>query len=162
MGVFSLWLLIGQPQLHTKWFIYWQVTLCAISLHLFQWTSTFLLVLHWWYSWEIMWCLMYILCKISKLLWLFVWNIFLFFCIFSVFQRILYLRMCSMWENSKSLKASWISCINLWWLNTFTNCTFSKNHTLRKVDVLPFLTVSSSWAFQLSVNLRSGKGLLNS
>ena len=37
-----------------------------------------------------------------------------------------------------------LSCINLWWLNTFTNFTFSKNHTLRKVDVLPFLTVSSS------------------
>ena len=30
MGVFSLWLLIGQPQLHTKWFIYWQVTLCKV------------------------------------------------------------------------------------------------------------------------------------
>ena len=28
VGVFSLWLLIGQSQLHTKWFIYWQVTLC--------------------------------------------------------------------------------------------------------------------------------------
>ena len=37
-----------------------------------------------------------------------------------------------------------LSCINLWWLNTFTNFTFSKNHTFRKVDVLPFLTVSSS------------------
>ena len=33
VGVFSLWLLIGQPQLHTKWFIYWQVTLCHV-LHI--------------------------------------------------------------------------------------------------------------------------------
>ena len=36
------------------------------------------------------------------------------------------------------------SLINLWWLNTFTNFSFSRNQTLRKVDVLPFLTVSSS------------------
>ena len=52
-----------------------------------------------------------------------------------------------------------LSCINLWWLNSFAYFTFSKNHTIMKVDVLPFLIV---WAFQLSVNLRSGKGLLNS
>ena len=52
--------------------------------------------------------------------------------------------MCRILENYKCLKSSWLSCINLWWLNTFTNFTFSKNHTLRKVDVLPFLTVSSS------------------
>ena len=37
-----------------------------------------------------------------------------------------------------------LSCINLWWLNTFKNFTFSKNHILRKIEVLPFLTVSSS------------------
>ena len=37
-----------------------------------------------------------------------------------------------------------LSYVNLWWLNTFTNFTFSKNHTLRKVDVLPFLSASSS------------------
>ena len=34
VGVFSLWLLIGQPQLHTKWFIYWQVTLCEVWGHI--------------------------------------------------------------------------------------------------------------------------------
>ena len=37
-----------------------------------------------------------------------------------------------------------LSYINLRWLNTFTYFTFSKNHTTMKVDVLPFLTVSSS------------------
>ena len=30
VGVFTLWLLIGQPQLRTKWFIYWQVTLWVV------------------------------------------------------------------------------------------------------------------------------------
>ena len=71
-------------------------------------------------------------------------NIFTFFCIFSVLHRILYLRMCRIWENSKCLKFSWLSYITLWCLNTFTHFTFSKNHTFTKVYVLPFLTVSSS------------------
>ena len=36
-----------------------------------------------------------------------------------------------------------LSHIYLWWLNTFTYFTFSKSHTIMKVDVLPFLNVSS-------------------
>ena len=37
-----------------------------------------------------------------------------------------------------------LSHINLWWLNTFPYFTFSKTHTFMKVDVLPFLNVSST------------------
>ena len=57
-----------------------------------------------------------------------------------------YVSTCIMglWPHMYLNKSESESCINLWWLNTFTNFTFSKNHTLRKVDILPFLTVSSS------------------
>ena len=56
-----------------------------------------------------------------------------------------------------------LSCINLWWLNTFTNFTFSKNHALRKIDVLQFPTVSSSLGLLIVCKFEeSGKGLLNS
>ena len=50
-----------------------------------------------------------------------------------------------------------LSCINLWWLNTFTNFTFSKNHTLRKVDVLPFPTVSNSLGLLIVCKLEEWK-----
>ena len=125
--------------------------LILISMYL-----NFSLVLHWLYSWEVMWCLMYIFCKISWRLWLFVSNISVFFCLFSVFHRILYLCMGRILENFKCLKFSWLSYINL---SNFTYFTFSKTHTIMKVDVLPFLNVSSTLGLPIVCKLEEWKRL---
>ena len=131
------------------------IALKVIFLHLFQCTSIFLLVLHWWYSWEVIWCLMYILCKFHT------------FCgylfqIFSCFPEFLVFFMVFRILEKYQMFEIFLT-INLWWLNTFTYVTFFlKLILLWKLTFYHFLIFPVVWAFQLSVNLRSGKGLLNS
>ena len=50
-----------------------------------------------------------------------------------------------------------LSYINLWWLNAFTYFIFSKTRTIMKVDVLPFLNVSSSLGLPIVCKFEESK-----
>ena len=85
---------------------------------------------------------------------------FKYFLCFPAFKHFSWYSVSALVQNigKSQMFEIFLSYIHLWWLNTFTYFTFSKTHTIMKVDCLP-LMFPVVWAFHLSVNLRSGKGL---